>query len=102
MFAEMTHTNESQTKFFRWASWLGSTFGHYLLFAPLIQILAFIPLVGSLLASVFALAAFIFAVVWATSLHLLLLGLAWLFYRPLYGILLLSVFGILMGVMFAI
>lgn len=88
------------TKTFRFLSWLGSTIGHYLLFSPLIKLLAVIPLVGYLLASVLGLAAFLFALIWATMLHFLVLGLAWLFYRPVYGILMLTVFAALLGLIF--
>ena len=100
LFEDMNQSNECQTKAFRWVSWLGSTLGHFLLFMPIIKLLAWIPLVGTLLASVLGAAAFLFALIWATALHFLVMGLAWLFYRPVYGILLLTVFGVLFGMIF--
>lgn len=67
-----------------------SIIGHFLLFSPIISILSFIPLVGHLLGAIFTFAAAIFAFVWASALHCLIMGTSWLFYRPVYGIILLS------------
>ena len=84
---------------FRWLSWLMSVIGHALLFSPIIHLLAWIPLVGKLLAAIVFFAVVIFALVWATMLHFLILGTSWLVYRPLYGILMLSVVGISICIM---
>ena len=75
---------------FRWLSWLMSVIGHCLIFSPVIHLLAWIPLVGKLLAAVVLFAVIILALVWATMLHFLILGISWLVYRPLYGLLMLS------------
>ena len=96
---ELHSDNSSMTSIFRWVSWLMSTFGHYLLFSPIIALLAWIPLVGSLLAVIMKFAAFIFALVWATTLHFLVLGVSWIIYRPLYGLLLLSGVVVCIGLM---
>ena len=53
-----------------------------------------IPLVGWLLGGVVAFAAAIFALVVGVVLSCLVIALAWVFYRPLYGILLLALMGI--------
>ena len=68
--------------------------GHYLLFAPIIAVLAWIPLVGWLLASVVKVAAFIFAFVMGGTIATLTLGIAWVFFRPCVGITLLTVTGL--------
>ena len=99
-FDELESKNESETTLFRWISWLGSVIGHFFLFMPIIKVLSWIPLVGAILSSVMGFASFIFALVWATMLHLLILGLAWVFYRPVLGIILLSLVGIILGVIF--
>jgi hypothetical protein len=78
---------------FRFLSWFLSVFGHYLLFSPIIKLMAIIPLVGYFLSSILAFAAILFSLVWATALHFLIMGLSWLVYRPLYGILCLTVVG---------
>lgn len=66
-----------------------STLGHYMLFTPLIRLLAWIPLLGWLLSNIIAFAAALFAVCWASMLHFTVMGIAWIFYRPLFGFLML-------------
>lgn len=67
--------------------------GWYLLFMPIITLLSWIPLVGSLLSYVVAFAAAIFAVITGGTIACLVLGLAWVFFRPLIGISLLLLTG---------
>lgn len=100
VFNKMDAGNESTTKCFRILAWFMNVFGHYLLFSPIIALLAWIPLVGSLLAGIASVAAAIFSVVWGSLLHFLVLGVAWIVYRPLYGLLLLSAAGVCLGIMF--
>ena len=68
--------------------------GWYLLFAPIIKLLSWIPFVGWLLGGVVAIAAVIFAIVVGLVMSLLVIGLAWLFYRPWIGALLFSIMGV--------
>jgi uncharacterized membrane protein len=86
----MTEKNDAECKFVRWVSWAMSVFGHYCLFSPVIALLAWIPLVGHLLASALTFAVIVFALLWASVLHILVLGFAWVFYRPIFGGLLLA------------
>jgi len=86
----MTIENDEECTNIRWISWGMSIVGHYLLFSPVIALLAWIPLVGSLLSSVVSFAVIIFALVWASLLHILILGFAWVWYRPIYGGILLA------------
>jgi hypothetical protein len=65
-------------------------FGIALLFSPIIALVKWIPLVGSLLSYGVALAVWIFALVLAFTLSTLTIALAWIYYRPLYGLLLLA------------
>ena len=67
-----------------------NVFGHYLLFSPIIALLAWIPLVGSLLGMIAAIAAAIFAFIWGSTLHIFILAVSWIIYRPLYGLSLLA------------
>ena len=92
--------NKSQTSCFRWVSWFMSVFGHYLLFSPIIALFAWIPLVGGLLSGVIAFAAGVFALIWATMLHFLIMGTSWLVYRPLFGLLLLAGVGAGLAILF--
>ena len=71
-----------------------SVLGWYFFFAPIIALLSWIPLVGTLLGFVAKLAALIFALVVGTTFACLILGLAWLFFRPVIGVSLLSVVGV--------
>jgi cobalamin synthase len=71
--------------------------GHFLLFSPIIKLMAWIPLVGWLLSSILSFAAFLFALVWGTCLHFLILSIAWIVYRPIYGILMLSISVVMIG-----
>lgn len=74
--------------------------GHYLLFMPLVALLAWIPLVGYFISHVAILAAVVIGFVWGTCLHLLILAAAWLVYRPLYAILLFLLIGTGIGLLF--
>ena len=65
-------------------------FGIYCLFAPIIQTLAWIPLIGGLLSTVAAVAAFIVAFIIGGTLSTLTIAIAWVFFRPLVGIALLT------------
>ena len=76
--------------------------GLYFLFSPVIALLSWIPLVGSLLSAIFALAAFIFAFVVGVTISTLVLGLAWLWFRPLYGAILLTLTGVGIALIFLI
>jgi hypothetical protein len=89
----MQEGNKGTTTCFRWCSWILSVLGHYMLFTPIIRILSWIPLVGALLSKIIAFACIIFALLWASMLHFAVMGVAWIFYRPLFGILMLLAVG---------
>jgi hypothetical protein len=63
--------------------------GHYLLFAPVLSLLNWIPLVGKLIAVIVGYAALIFSLIWGSMIYIMVMTVAWIFYRPLFGILLL-------------
>jgi hypothetical protein len=88
----MEESNSSSTKCFRILSWMMNVYGHKLLFTPLIRLFSMIPFVGWLLASIISAAAWIFSFLWGTMIHVFVMGIAWVFYRPLFGIALLSLF----------
>jgi len=90
IFEKMESDNHFGTTIFRWVAWMMNVGGHYLLFSPVIKLFAWIPLVGFLLGGVVKFAAISFSLVWATALHLLILSVAWIFYRPLYGLTMLA------------
>lgn len=68
--------------------------GLFLLFMPIIELLNWIPLVGWLLGGVMFVAALVFALVVGSVLSCLVIAIAWVFYRPMIGILFLTLVGI--------
>lgn len=68
--------------------------GLFFLFMPVIKLLQWIPLVGWLLGGVVAFAAFVFALIVGTVISCLVIAIAWVFYRPLIGVLMLTLVGI--------
>lgn len=81
-------------KVFRPLGIAASIFGWYCLFAPIIALLKWIPLVGWLLGGIVALAAFLFALVVGLTISVLVISVAWVFFRPLIGIPLLLAVGV--------
>ena len=76
--------------------------GTGLLFSPLIAVINWIPFIGWLVANGVSLIVWIFALVFSVTFTSLTIGLAWLYYRPLYGIILLSIVGVGIGIMFLV
>ena len=69
--------------------------GWYLLFIPIITLLTWIPLVGSLLGFAASIAALLFSIVFGGTIACLVVAIAWLVFRPLLGISLLGVVGLM-------
>ena len=82
---------------FRIVGWLMLFIGIYLLFTPIINVLNWIPLVGWLFASGVSLVALIIAFVFSLIFTFLTIAIAWLYYRPLYGILMIVAIGAVSG-----
>lgn len=74
--------------------------GHILLFMPIIHLLKWIPLVGYFLGGVMFFAVAIFSLIWGTMLHLFVIALAWIAYRPLMALLLFACIGAGIGLLF--
>lgn len=74
--------------------------GVNLFFSPLIYTLTWIPLVGLMMSKGLSFIVGIFALVVSGILTALTIGLAWIYYRPLYGALLLGVVGIGLAILF--
>jgi hypothetical protein len=84
---------EKLNKVFRPMGIVACIAGFYMLFAPIIKLLAYIPLVGWLLSSIVSLAAFIFALVVGATVSCLVIAVAWVVFRPHIGIPLLLLVG---------
>lgn len=76
----------SAAKFFRPSGIFLCILGFYFLFAPIIALLKWIPLVGWLLGGFVAVAAAIFAFIVGGTISCLVIAIAWVFFRPLIGI----------------
>lgn len=74
--------------------------GIMLFFYPIIYTLSWIPLVGYFMAHGFAFIAGLFALIVSIVFTSLTIGLAWIYYRPLVGAILLGLVGIGLGLMF--
>lgn len=68
--------------------------GWFCLFIPAITLLKWIPLVGALLGFAATVAALIFSVVWGGTIACLVTAIAWVVFRPLFGICLLTLVGL--------
>ena len=86
MFGEMIDKNSGEVTMVRWLSWQMSFIGHCLLFQPMLRWISWIPFVGWLLSAVLGFVILVFSLVWSTMLHFLILTVAWIVYRPLYGL----------------
>ena len=60
--------------------------GLYFLFAPVIALLKWIPLVGYMLGYFASVAAVIFSVIVGLTVSCFTIALAWIFFRPMIGI----------------
>ena len=65
-----------------------------MIFTPLIVILKWIPLIGFLLGSIAKLAALVIALVTGVTVSVFVISLAWLFFRPLFALTLLTISGV--------
>jgi len=68
--------------------------GLWMIFTPIIAVLNWIPLIGTLLGGVAALASFLFALLVGTTVSLLVIATAWLFFRPCMALSLLTLVGV--------
>ena len=98
IFDEMEKSNDSVTSVFRLVSWIICVFGFYLLFSPIITLISWIPLIGTLFSYILGFAAFIIALIIGSLTFLLVFALAWVRYRPLLGLLILTlIFVVVLG-----
>lgn len=95
----MEKTNDSTTNIFRLVSWIICVLGFYLLFSPIITLISWIPLIGTLFSYILGFAAFVIALVAGSLTFLLVFALAWVRYRPLLGLLILTlIFVVILGI----
>ncbi len=98
IFNEMEKSNDSTTSVFRLVSWIICVFGFYLLFSPIITLISWIPLIGTLFSYILGFAAFVIALIIGSLTFLTVFALAWIRYRPLLGLLILTlIFVVVLG-----
>ncbi len=86
MFGTLESANVALTWGLRFLGWVFMFGGLMLVFRPLVAVADRLPFAGSLVGA----GTFLAALVISTPLSLLLIALGWLFYRPLLGLLLLT------------
>jgi hypothetical protein len=86
VFKEMADENYLQTNLMRLGGFLLLFVGIGLLFSPIISLVSMIPLIGNLLAVGISIAIWVGAFIVGVTLSALTIGLAWLYYRPIFGI----------------
>ena len=96
----MLKQNKGSSEVCRIILWAGNIFGHYLLFAPILTIILYIPLFGWLFAKFLSIAFFIFSLIWGSMIHLIIMSIAWIFYRPILGIIFGSISAVLVLLVF--
>jgi Transmembrane protein 43 len=96
MFAQLEAENTAMTWILRLVGFLCMAIGLFLVFRPFSTLGDVVPFIGDLLGLGLAL----FAGVTALALSLLTIAIGWVFYRPLLGISLLVVAGLLIGGLF--
>lgn len=96
MFAQMDAENNMMTWILRLVGVLIMGVGIYMVFAPLVVLADVLPILGNILSY----GVGIIAGILALSLSLITIAIAWLFYRPVLGISLLVVAGLIMGSIF--
>lgn len=88
------------TQFFRLLGVFLNVLGLYLIFTPIIVTLGWIPLVGVFLSSVAAFAAVLVALIAGVTMSVFVMAMAWLFFRPLMSLTLITLASVASYVIF--
>ena len=102
VFEEVTREHKNKRNLYRVVGWVLSWLGIWIFFGPIVYLLSVFPLIGGLLATLASWAALLFGLIVGTVLSVLVISIAWLFYRPLIslGLILISV-GLGVGLCYA-
>lgn len=71
--------------------------GIYLFFSPIVNILNYIPLVGGLISGIVGFAILLAALLICIPLWLITVAIAWLFYHPKVGLILIGIALVILG-----
>ena len=94
VFLKQREQNDMTTWIMRVGGWFLMWVGIILLFSPVIYTLTWIPLVGYMMAHGFSFVVALFALIVSLTLSFLTMGIAWLYYRPLWGAVFLAAVGL--------
>lgn len=86
IFSKLQKSNSTRTNLLRLVGFFLMWIGITMLFSPIVALVAWIPFVGFLIAQGVSFIASIVALVLATLFFTLTVGIAWIFYRPLFGL----------------
>lgn len=73
-------------------------FGIYLFFSPIVNLIGFIPLVGGIISGILGFAILLAAFLISIPLYILMTAIAWLFFHPKIGLILLAIGGVILAV----
>lgn len=73
-------------------------FGIYLFFSPIVNLLGFIPLIGGIISGIVGFAILLAAFLISIPLYILATSIAWLFFHPKIGLILLAVGGVILAI----
>ncbi|KAM3134333.1 Transmembrane protein 43 [Paramecium bursaria] len=95
-FNEKLGQSQLQTTLVRFAGWILMALGVVLIFSPITYLVSWIPFLGNFLASITTIIFWIVGFAVATPVAILTISVAWLYYRPKIGIMLVAL-GLLIG-----
>jgi hypothetical protein len=78
-------------------SFLCMVLGIYLLFSPIVNLLGFIPLIGGIISGIVGFAIVLAAFLISIPIYILAIAIAWLFYHPKVGLILLAIGGAILA-----
>ena len=91
VFREVTLEHQRKRNWIRLAGWVCSWLGIWIFFSPIVYLLSVIPLIGAVLSSLVSWAALLFGLIVGSAISVMVICLAWLFYRPLISLLIIAV-----------
>ena len=93
VFEEVTKEHQKMRNIIRGVGWVLSWVGIWIFFGPIVYLLSIFPLIGGLLSTLASWAALLFGLIVGTVTSVMVICIAWLFYRPLIslGLILISV-----------
>lgn len=86
VFEEVMRDHQNKRNWLRFLGWFLCCLGIGIFFSPISELLSLIPLIGSLLSTLFSWVVLIFALILGTGVSFMTMGIAWFFYRPLISI----------------